>query len=86
MKKEYDLKKLTKGRRGPLANPDAKVLKTLRFDPDVLVWYREQGEKQGIPYQTLMHATLRKAMEGESKVLDEQKVRQIIQEELKKVI
>lgn len=86
MKKEYDLKKLKKGRRGPLASLDAKVLKTLRFDPEVLAWFREQGEKQGLPYQTLIHATLRQAMRGESKGLDEQKIRQILQEELKKVV
>jgi uncharacterized protein (DUF4415 family) len=81
MKKEYDLKKLKRGRRGPLASPDAKVLKTLRLDPEVLGWFREQGDKQGIPYQTLMNATLRQAMQSSSRNLSEE-IRQIIREEL----
>lgn len=81
MKTEYDLKKLKKGRRGPLASPDAKVLKTLRLDPEVLSWFRVQGEKQGIPYQTLMNATLRQAMHSNERNLPEE-IRQIIREEL----
>ena len=81
MKKEYDLKKLRKGRRGPLASPHAKVLKTLRLDPEVLVWFRAEGEKQGIPYQTLMNATLRQAIKSNGQTLHEE-IRQIIRDEL----
>lgn len=86
MKKEYDFKKMKLRRRGPLAAPDAKVMKTFRMDIDILEWLQKEGDRSGVGYQTAMMMLLRKAMQGESKSLDEQKVREIVQEELKKVV
>ena len=61
MKKEYSFKG---GVRGKFHRPK-KLQKTLRFDPDVLDFYIELSEKEGIPYQTLINLTLRKfATEG----------------------
>ena len=61
MKKEYSFKA---GIRGKFHRPN-KIQKTLRFDPDVLDFYIELSEKEGIPYQTLINLTLRKfATEG----------------------
>lgn len=83
MKNEYSLKG-KKVRNGPAAAPDAKVLKSLRLDPEILVWFREEGERQGIPYQTLINATLKQAMQnGSGKDLKEE-IRQIIREELQR--
>ena len=83
MKKEYSLKG-KKTRRGPAAAPNVKVLKSLRLDPEVLVWFREEGIRQGIPYQTLINATLKQAMHnGGSKDIKEE-LRQIIREELQR--
>jgi len=83
MKKEYSLKG-KKVRRGPAASPNAKVLKSLRLDPAVLVWFREEGTRQGIPYQTLINATLKQAMHngGSSDIKEE--IRQIIRQELRR--
>ena len=57
MRKNYDLKKM---KWKP--NPYLKLLKkpvTIRFDQDVIDYFRELSEKEGIPYQTLMNLFLR---------------------------
>ncbi|MEK7790463.1 MAG: BrnA antitoxin family protein [Deltaproteobacteria bacterium] len=56
MKKEYDFKG---GIRGKFYRRK-KIQKTLRLDADVLTFYKELAEKEGIPYQTLINLTLRK--------------------------
>ncbi len=61
MKKEYNFKN---GVRGEFYRPK-KIQKTLRLDPDVLGYYINLSQKEGIPYQTLINLTLRKfAVEG----------------------
>lgn len=62
MKKQYDLKKMTVVRRGALAKPTTKVQKTIRLDLDVLAWLVKEGQRRGIPYQTLINSTLKEAM------------------------
>ena len=86
MKKEYDFKKMKLRRRGPLAAPNAKVMKTFRMDLDILAWLQKEGERSGVGYQTAMMMILRKTMHGEANIVNEQKIREIVQEELKKVI
>jgi len=57
MRKNYDLKKLNWE-----ANPYLKLLKkpvTIRFDEDVIEYFKELSEKEGLPYQTLMNMFLR---------------------------
>jgi len=57
MKKNYDLKKLKWK-----ANPYLKLLKkpvTIRFDQDVVEYFKGLSEKEGVPYQTLMNQYLR---------------------------
>ncbi|PIU00878.1 MAG: hypothetical protein COT74_02970 [Bdellovibrionales bacterium CG10_big_fil_rev_8_21_14_0_10_45_34] len=51
MKVKYDLSKAksAKKRRG------LKVQKSFRLDPEVLLWLEEQGEKQGMGYQTFLN-------------------------------
>lgn len=56
MKKEYDFKE---GIRGKFYRKK-KIQKTLRIDADILAFYKELAEKEGIPYQTLINLTLRK--------------------------
>jgi len=61
MRKEYSFKN---GVRGRFYRPN-KVQKTIRLDPDVLDFYIQLSEQEGIPYQTLIGITLRKfAQEG----------------------
>ncbi len=57
MKKNYDFSKM---KWKP--NPYIKLLKkpvTIRFDEDVISYFRELSEEEGIPYQTLMNLFLR---------------------------
>lgn len=40
----------------------AKISKTFRIDGDVFLWLRQEAERTGIPYQTLLNAKLRESM------------------------
>jgi uncharacterized protein (DUF4415 family) len=60
MKEEYDLKKF-KSR----PNPYAKRLKkqvTLRIRPDVIEYFKDMAEEQGVPYQSLINLYLQDCM------------------------
>ena len=57
MRKNYDLKKLKWK-----DNPYVKLLKkpvTIRFDQDVIEYFKLLGKSEGTPYQTLMNQFLR---------------------------
>lgn len=85
MKKEYDLKKLKVKHRGPLPK-DTKVQKTVRLDLNVLNWLIKEGEIRGIPYQTLINATLKEAMNRhQAPDTSDERVRKIVKEELEKL-
>ena len=61
MKKEYDF---SGGTRGKFHRPK-KVQRTVRFDEDVIKFFMDMSEREGVPYQTLINLTLRKfAVEG----------------------
>ena len=66
MKKEYDF---TKAKNGKKIN-EVKILKTFRLDADILEWLEEEGEKQGMGYQTFLNWYLRKAMGDHEEVED----------------
>lgn len=76
MKTEFNFKK---GKRGAVVAKDAKVMKSIRIDLDVLTWLQVEGERRGIPYQTLINSLLKEAMGGQ-----EEKIRKIVQDELAK--
>ena len=64
MKKEYDFSKMKERKREPL-NPKetkVKISKTIRLDGDLVAWLVAESERTGIPYQTLLNAKLREAM------------------------
>lgn len=58
----------------------AKIAKTFRVDVDVFMWLRNEADRTGIPYQTLLNAKLREAMNLPDRVqeLVEQKVEEIL--------
>ena len=66
MRKEYDLKKLKK-REGKVREDRSatKVPVTLRLDGSDLSLLREEAEKRGIPYQTLIGSILHQFLNGE---------------------
>lgn len=56
MKAEYDLTRM-KSRRNPYARKPKKQL-TLRLDPEVIEYFKQKSEENGIPYQTLINLYL----------------------------
>ena len=56
MKAEYDLTKM-KSRKNPYARKLKKQI-TLRLDPDVIDYFKQQAQVSGIPYQTLINLYL----------------------------
>lgn len=66
MKNNYDFSNAKKGKQAK----EIKVSKTFRLDADVLEWLEEQGEKEGLGYQTFLNWFLRKSMISEASVED----------------
>lgn len=66
MKKKYDLTNAKKAKK----RKSIKVQKSFRLDPEVLLWLEEQGEKQGMGYQTFLNWYLLKQMAEENTVTD----------------
>ena len=66
MKKEYDLKSL-KRRPGPTKTyPEAaKVAITIRLDAIVLDEIKNEADRMGLPYQTLVNSVLHRFTTGE---------------------
>ena len=65
MKKQYNFKKLSWK-----PNPYLKLLKkpvTVRFDQDVIEYFKLLSDEEGIPYQTLMNLFLRYCAQEELK-------------------
>lgn len=86
MKKNYDF---SKGKRGAVDSKPHKMRISIRFDPDVIKWFKDQVEEAGGGnYQTLMNQALREhiANYGTS---DQNKrmievIRKMLREELKR--
>jgi len=81
MRSDYDF---SKGKRGAVLGPVGKSRITIMLDDDVLAFFREQAEAQGIGYQTLINAELRKAMQPPQKgaPLTVTSLRKVLKEEL----
>lgn len=57
MRNEYNIKALN-----PRKNPYSKLIKkqiTINLDEDTIVYFKNQSENTGIPYQTLINLYLR---------------------------
>ena len=85
MRDEYDF---SKARRGAVIASPGKTRITIMLDDDVIEHFRAQAEVEGIGYQTLINALLRKALtaSGKSKADDKPltvaTLRRILREEL----
>ncbi len=78
---ERDSFDFSKTRRSPVISPGRKVPITIRLDPDLLQWFRDQV-KGGGSYQALINDALRAHMQGQD--LD-RRLRAAIREELRKL-
>jgi uncharacterized protein (DUF4415 family) len=80
MKKEFNFKKAKKV-GSKFKDAEVKVAVTTRIDPDVVSWLRDESDKKGIPYQTLINSILKQAM---NTVSEDARIRKIVKEELGK--
>ena len=83
MKKEYNFKM---GKRGQVISQKGKTRITIYLDTDVLDEFRTRAEKAGHGYQTMINEALRKYLEKTEKPLNEGVIRQVIREELERVV
>jgi uncharacterized protein (DUF4415 family) len=81
MKKEYDF---SKGKRGAVLKQKGKSRITIYLDDDILDEFRELGDKAGKGYQTMINDALREYLGKSTHVLDEDTLRRVIREEIKK--
>jgi uncharacterized protein (DUF4415 family) len=86
MRDEYDFSKAKRAKDIPhLAKlqqeAKGKSRITIMLDNDVLSFFRERAEAQGIGYQTLINAALREAIGV--RPVDEATLRRVLREELK---
>ncbi len=84
MKKEYDLKKLKRVKTGAVVKKDAKVIKTIRLDLEIVGWLLQESDRRGVKYQALINSLLREAMQNDGIVLTAEKVREIVRDEIAK--
>ena len=83
MRKEYDFSKAT---RGAVIPAPGKSRITIMLDDDVLQYFRERAERDGVGYQTMMNAALRltstNAASKEQEPLTVAKLREVLRQEL----
>jgi uncharacterized protein (DUF4415 family) len=81
MKKEYDFKK---AKRGPVLPSPGKTRITIFLDDDILKEFRARAEEAGRGYQTMINDGLRQYLGKALRPIDEETLRRVIREELKK--
>ena len=85
MRDEYDF---SKAKRGAVIPSPGKTRITIMLDDDVIEYFRNQAEADGVGYQTLINALLRKAAHGAdakktvAKPLTVATLRRVLREEL----
>ena len=85
MRDEYDF---SKAKRGAVIQSPEKTRITIMLDDDVIEHFRAQAEAEGVGYQTLINALLRKAALSSSKAKPEARpltvatLRRVLREEL----
>ena len=85
MRDEYDF---SKARRGAVIASPGKTRITIMLDDDVIEHFRAQAESEGVGYQTLINALLRKSLVSARKPKPDDKpltvatLRQVLREEL----
>lgn len=86
MRDEYDF---SKAKRGAVIPSPGKTRITIMLDDEVIEHFRAQAEADGVGYQTLINALLRKAAmnsgraKAEAKPLTVATLRKVLREELR---
>lgn len=79
MRKSIDF---SQGRRGPVLSKANKTRITIHIDSDILQYFREQAQAKGKGYQTQINEALKQFQTQTPSVLTEERLRQVIREEL----
>ena len=85
MRDEYDF---GKAKRGAMIQSPGKIRITIMLDDDVIEYFRAQADAEGVGYQTLINALLRKASTGAAKAKPKARplpvatLRRVLREEL----
>ena len=66
MKAEYDLSKM-KSRKNPYASKLKKSV-TMRLSEDVITYFKDMSEENGVPYQSLINLYLRDCVAHHRKI------------------
>ena len=66
MKAEYDFSKM-KSRKNPYASKLKKPI-TMRVSEDVIEYFKEMAEENGVPYQSLINLYLRDCVANHRKI------------------
>jgi predicted DNA binding CopG/RHH family protein len=87
MHKEYDFTKAKRAKDVPhlaklQSEEKGKTRITIMLDNEVIKNFRSRAEKEGLGYQTLINQALKE--KNDSSTLDEETLRKIIREELKR--
>ena len=83
MRKEYDF---SKGKRGAVVPQRGKTRISIHIDNAVLDAFRALAEEKGSGYQTLMNQALREYLAQSASPLTKQEVREVIREEVPRVL
>lgn len=89
MKAEYDFTKAKRAKNVPhlaklqAENATGKTRITMYLDNAIVQAFRNQAEAEGKGYQTLINDVLRRVISQGGEQLTEEKLRQIIREEIK---
>lgn len=81
MKKAYDF---SKGKRGAVIPQTGKTRITIYLDDDILDEFRDRADAAGRGYQTMINDALRAHLGKTTRPVDEETLRRVIREELKK--
>ena len=82
MKREYDF---SRGKRGAVVPQTGKTRITIYIDDDVLEAFRDRADASGRGYQTMINDALRAYLGKASLPMDEDTLRRVIREEIRKV-
>lgn len=89
MKAEYDFSKAKRAKNVPhlaklqAENATGKTRITMYLDSAVVQAFRSQAEAEGKGYQTLINDALRRVISQSGEQMTEERLRQIIREEIK---
>ena len=82
MKREYDF---SRGKRGAVVPQTGKTRITIYIDDDILEAFRDRADASGRGYQTMINNALRAYLGKASQPMDEDTLRRVIREEVRKV-